>query len=161
MRQRLVQQVGRLDFSPEDLVGRTSRSGAFKTLFAAMRVDNAKDWKSQLQISPKHQGGSDRVEYHHVFPKAFMKKARPDLEQREIDDLANLAFIGADTNKEIRDKAPAAYAKKYPAELLTIQLVDLGGGLDVPEEFEKFIAKRRSAIAARLNEYLGVQPSKS
>jgi hypothetical protein len=157
LRQRLVQQVGRLDFSADDLVGRTSRSGAFKTLFAALRADNAKDWKSQLQISPKHQGMSDRVEYHHVVPKAFMKKTRPDLEPRDIDDLANLAFIGADTNKEIRDKAPADYAAKYPAELLAIQLIDLTGGLDSPETFEEFVARRRVAIAQRLNEYLGVQ----
>jgi hypothetical protein len=154
--QRLVQQVGRLDFTGNDLIGRTARSGAFKTLFLAFRRDGARDWKTNLQISPKHIGAADKIEFHHIFPKALMRKARPDLESRAVDDIANLAFISAKTNKDIRDRAPSKYAKDYRAKLLSVQLVSFEEGTDEPSGFEKFIGIRRVAIAQRLNEFLGL-----
>ncbi len=103
---QLLRQVGRLDFTAADLVGRTSRSGVFKTMFLLFRDRNAQDWASGLQISPKVKGAADKIEFHHIFPKAYMGRERPDLEARLIDDIANLAFISAKTNKEIRDRAP-------------------------------------------------------
>lgn len=154
--QRLVQQVGRLDFTQADLVGRTSRSGAFKTMFLAFRADGAKDWATNLLISPKLAGKADKIEFHHVFPKAFMKKARPDIDGRDVDDIANLAFISSKTNKDISAKAPADYAKNYSTELLAKQLVILDDTNAVPEAFEKFVEQRRDLIATRLNEFLGV-----
>jgi hypothetical protein len=154
--QRLEQQVGRLHFTPAELVGRTSRSAAFKTLFLAMRSDGARDWKTNLEISPKHSGSADRIEFHHIFPKAFMKKARPNLEAADVDDLANLAFISAKTNKDIRDRAPSEYAADYDTELLAVQLVTFEDGTDDPREFERFLDLRRTAIAERLNRFLGL-----
>jgi hypothetical protein len=35
------------------------------------------------------------------------------------------------------------------------QLVDFSDGLDKAEAFEAFMAKRRTAIAAKLNEFIG------
>jgi len=154
--QRLVNQVGRLDFTVEELVGRSSRSGAFKTLFLAFKQDGARDWATQLAISAKHQGKSDRIEYHHIFPKAFMKTARPDLGRSEIDDFANLAFIGATTNKKIRDHAPSVYRRDFAKTDLELQLLDFGESKDDAANFEAFVKQRRSAIAGRLNRFLGV-----
>lgn len=155
--QRLEQQVGRLDFTPSELIGRTSRSGAFKTLFLAMRLDGARDWKTNLEISPKHGGSADKIEFHHIFPKAFMKRARPDLEVRDVDDFANLAFIGSETNKDIRDRPPSEYAGDYDNELLAVQLVTFVDGTAHPDAFERFIEHRRAAIAERLNRFLGLE----
>lgn len=156
--QRLTNQVGRLDFTAEELVGRSSRSGAFKTLFLAFKQDGATDWATHLAISAKHQGKSDRIEYHHIFPKAFMKNVRPDLGRTEIDDFANLAFIGAATNKKIRDNAPAVYRHNFEPSDLEVQLVDFTHGVK-PSDFEPFIKARRTAIAERLNRFLEVGPS--
>lgn len=158
--QRLVQQVGRLDFTAADLVGRTSRSGAFKTMFLAFRADDAADWSTKLHISPKLAGHADKIEFHHVFPKALMRKARPDVDGRQVDDIANLAFISAKTNKDISAKAPAEYAANYSASLLAKQLVTFADGQDRPEGFEAFVTARREAIAAKLNEFLDtVEPT--
>lgn len=156
--QRLVQQVGRLDFTPSDLVGRTARSGAFKTIFLAFRESGARDWATNLAISPKLAGKSDKIEFHHVFPKACMKKFRSDLDQRDVDDIANLVFISASTNKAIGSKAPSVYAKDYSSELLSKQLVVFS---ELPEDgdpaaFEEFLAKRRELIASKLNKFLDV-----
>ena len=40
---QLLRQVGRLDFTAANLVGRTSRSGVFKTMFLLFRDRNAQD----------------------------------------------------------------------------------------------------------------------
>lgn len=156
---QLLRQVGRLDFTPADLVGRTSRSGVFKTMFLMFRARKARDWASGLQISPKVKGASDKIEFHHIFPKAFMSKERPDLDARLIDDIANLAFISAKTNKEIRDHAPKDYAGDYPAGRLEAQLVTFKDGTGVPEQFERFCENRRAALATEINSFLAIKES--
>lgn len=157
LNKRLVQQVGRLSFTADDLVGRSSRSGIFKTMFLVFRKDKAQDWATSLEISPKHHGKSDVIEYHHIFPKAYLRTLRTDLDPRVIDDLANLAFIGARTNKFISDKAPAQYRHDFPARQLELQQIFLDEGLDQPEAFEQFLTKRRNALVLRINEFLGVE----
>lgn len=153
---RLKQQVGRLDFSVEELVGRTSRSGAFKTMFLAFRKDDARDWSTNLAISPKHSGAADKIEYHHIFPKAYLRKVRPDVPRASVDDIANLAFISGTTNRKISSKPPSEYKKDYPPAVFYAQQIDFEGGLDNPDRFEEFSTHRRKVIANRINKFLGV-----
>lgn len=153
---RLLQQVGRLGFTSEELVGRTSRSGAFKTLFLAFREDHARDWATNLEISPKHSGKADVIEYHHVFPKAYLKQVRSDLERTAVDDMANLAFIGAATNKRIGQRPPAKYKLDFDPTHFAAQQIDFSDGCDEPERYEDFINRRRVMLAARLNRFLQV-----
>jgi hypothetical protein len=54
--EKLRQQVGLLDVSPEELEGRNQRSALFKTMFMAFRAAGAKDWKSNLSIAFDHSG---------------------------------------------------------------------------------------------------------
>lgn len=154
---RLTQQMGRLNFTVDDIVGRTSRSGVFKTMFLAFRQDKAKDWTTSLEISPKHQGKSDSIEYHHIFPKAFLKRERPGMEIRLVDDIANLAFIGARTNKAISDKAPSQYRHEFDQKQMKLQQIDFENGLDNQDRFEDFLIQRRQAIVTRINRFLELQ----
>lgn len=153
--QRLEQQVGRLDFTPSDLVGRTTASGVFKTMFLLFRERGAQDWATSLSISPKHSNKADKIEFHHVFPKAFLKTARSDLTDRDINDLANLAFIGSKTNKSISSKTPGQYRHDYPASAFETQLVRFDEWGDQPGQYEHFLASRRAAIAEALNGFIG------
>ena len=154
--QRLSQQFGRLAFTPEDLIGRNSRSGVFKTMFLAFRAADARDWKTNLKISAKHAGKADAIEYHHVFPKAYLRKVQPHLVSAQVDDIANLAFIGSETNKKITDRAPMEYRRDFSDDVLAAQLVDFSDGRDSEDGFEAFIFQRRAAIASRLNDFIGL-----
>lgn len=153
---RLTQQVGRLDFTVEELAGRTARSGAFKTMFLAFRKDDARDWSTNLAISPKHAGKADKIEYHHIFPKAYLRTVRPDIPPRVVDDIANLAFISGATNRKISAKAPSEYKRDFPQKTFEAQQISLDDGLDLPEHFEDFILKRRQLLALTINSFLGV-----
>lgn len=154
--QRLEQQFGRLEFLPSDLVGRNTQSGVFKAMFLLFKENGADDWATSLRISPKHANSADKIEFHHIFPKAFLKRERKDLQDSDINDIANYAFIGSTTNKQISDKTPAAYRSNYPVPRLEAQLVRFDEWGDDAEDFEKFVQHRRAAIAADLNGYVGL-----
>jgi hypothetical protein len=152
---RLRLQMGRLDITAEELEGRNQRSALFKTMFLAFRDSGAKDWRSNLAIALDHSGSQHRLQFHHIFAKAVLKSSYT---AREADDIANLAFIGGKTNRIISDKAPEIYippliekagASGFEAQCIPTnpELLTLGG-------YKIFLAKRRLAIADRLNEFL-------
>ena len=99
--------MGRLDITPEELEGRNQRSALFKTMFLAFQQAGARDWQTQLAIALNHIGSAHQLQFHHIFPKALLK--RNGYGTREIDDIANLAFIGGRANRRISDKAPVDY----------------------------------------------------
>jgi len=154
---RLRLQVGRLDVAPDELEGRTQRSALFKTMFLAFRDAGAKDWRSNLTIALDHRGSQHRLQFHHIFPKAALKSAYTG---READDIANLAFIGGKTNRQISDKPPSQYfppiiEKSGPAAFQA-QCIPTDSALLGVEGYMSFLAKRRIAVSQRLNELLGV-----
>ncbi len=110
---RLRLQMGRLDIAPEELEGRNQRSALFKTMFLAFRDAGARDWNSNLAIALGHRGAQHRLQFHHIFPKAVLKSSYTS---READDIANLAFIGGKSNRQISDKAPEIYFPGYIAK---------------------------------------------
>jgi len=154
LQNRLVQQVGRLDFASSDLEGRSVNSGAFKTMFLMYKDDGARDWATHLPISAKHSGKSDAIEFHHIYPQAMLKEERKDLVPTQINDIANMAFIGAETNKHIGKRPPADYKHDFEPQALELQQVIIPDGSGHSSDFEQFITSRRQAIAERLNRFL-------
>ena len=156
--ERLATQVGRLDITPSELIGRNAQSGLFKTMFLAFKADGAKDWNTNLEISINHSGKQDKLQFHHIFPTAYMKKQSKLMDLPSTDDIANLAFIGGKTNREISDKAPIDYLKKIldgpSAEQLKKQAIPTNPDLLKPESFAQFLVLRRELIAERLNKFL-------
>lgn len=154
--ERLRQQVGRLDITPEELEGRNQRSALFKTMFLAFRADGAKDWQSQLTIALDHGGKQHRLQFHHIFPKALLKG---QVEGRLADDISNLAFIGGGTNRRISDKPPAEYLRTLVERLgeapFAAQAIPIDASLLAVSAYQEFLAERRRRIAISLNQFLG------
>jgi hypothetical protein len=157
--ERLVVQVGRLEITPSELIGRNAGSGLFKTMFLAFKEDGARDWNTNLAISVNHSGKQDKLQFHHIFPTAYMKKQAQLMDLPSTDDIANLAFIGGKTNREISDKAPAEYLKKILEGDGKVQLENQAIPTDLellkPESYSAFLTLRRKLIAERLNHFLG------
>lgn len=155
---RLRLQVGRLDISPGELEGRNQRSALFKTMFLAFRAAGARDWHSNLAIAMGHRGAQHRLQFHHIFPKALLRRSNHTA--READDVANLAFIGGKTNRQISDKPPRDYFPlligKAGASAFEAQCIPIDPALLGVDGYKNFLAERRKAVGARLNEFLGV-----
>jgi hypothetical protein len=154
---RLRLQVGRLDVTPEELEGRNQRSALFKTLFLAFRAAGAKDWRSQVGISLAHAGAQHRLQFHHIFPKALLRTAGAS--RREIDDIANLCFIGGRTNRQISDRPPSRYFPELLAGagegVFRSQCIPLDPALLETDAYREFLRARRELMAARVNAFLG------
>jgi hypothetical protein len=152
---RLRLQVGRLDVPPEELEGRNQRSALFKTMFLAFRAAGARDWRSNLAIALDHSGASHRLQFHHLFPKAVLKNT---FTAREADDIANLAFIGGKTNRQIGDKLPLQYfpplIERSGLGAFESQCIPTEPTLLGVESYRSFLAERRKAVSRRLNEFL-------
>jgi hypothetical protein len=155
---RLRQQVGRLEIEESDLVARNARSGLFKTMFLVFQRDNAKDWVSKLPISPNHMGKSNKLQFHHIFPKKYLLDTNPHLRKSEVDDIANLAFISGPTNVKISATAPNKYlpeiVKAGEGSILESQCVPLASELWEPGKYEEFLSERRRLISLKMNEFI-------
>jgi hypothetical protein len=157
--ERLRQQAGRLDITPDELEGRNVRSALFKTMFLAFRAAGAKDWTSNLAIAVDHTGTQHKIQFHHIFPKDSLKGSYG---QREVDDIANLAFISGDTNRRIsktkfKDYIPE-FVERIGADQFATQSIPLDEKLRELDAYKTFLAARRSEIAKRLNVYLDHPP---
>lgn len=154
---RVRLQFGRLDITPEDLEGRNQRSSLFKTMFLAFNAAQAKDWRSHLRIALDHAGSQHRLQFHHIFPKALLKKSNRNA--RDADDIANLSFISGKTNRQISDKQPLDYFPEYLANgghaAFHSQCIPTDESMLTIEAYDDFRKTRRQAIADRLNEFLG------
>jgi len=153
---RLRNQVGLLEINPEELSGRNQRSALFKTMFLAFRSAGARDWYSNLSISLDHSGAQHKLEFHHIFPKALLRKA--GYQPRDADDISNLAFIAGKTNRRISDKAPEKYLPPLVAEIgrevFEAQQIPLEEHLLETSSYKEFLCARRQLIAARINAYI-------
>lgn len=151
----LRQQFGRLDVTPDDLQGRNQRSGLFKTMFLVFQHDGAKDWNSNLRIALNHQGRLHKLQFHHIFPKAVLRER---YKSREVNDIANLAFVGGRTNRGISDKAPNVYfskvIEKQGSEPFESQAIPTASDFLSVDAYPKFLAERRRLVADRINQYL-------
>lgn len=151
---QLKVQVGRLDISPEEIEGRNQRSAIFKTMFLAFRDAGAKDWYSDLKISISHKGVSHRLQFHHIFPKNILVG---HYTSREIDDVANLAFIGGKTNRRISDKTPSEYfpriIESHGEDVFKAQCIPTDPRLLNQSSYKEFLAARCQCISERLNQF--------
>ena len=151
----LVAQVGRLSVEPGDFINRKSSSPIFRTAFMAFESLGAKDWKNSLAISKLLSGSSYRLEVHHIFPRDRLKGI---YEPREIDDIANFAFISAGTNSWIRARKPSIYVPDFIQErgedIFSSQCVPTEPALLEIEAYPDFLAKRRQMMADALNKFL-------
>lgn len=153
---RLRLQVGRLDIAPEELEGRNQRSALFKTMFLAFRDAGAKDWKSNLAIALDHKGATHKLQFHHIFPKALLRK---HYTAREADDIANLSFISGKTNRQILAKPPKTYFPEYieksGKKAFDAQCIPTDPALLDVADYKSFLIERRRLISERLNRFLG------
>jgi hypothetical protein len=156
--ERINLQFGRLDVTEAEISGKTSNGGYFKAMYLAFKEDEAKDWVTNLEISTKHSGAEDKLQFHHIFPKAFLRENYSELSNSQINDVANLAFIGAKTNQQIGSKAPVKYlSKMFPdgnylaleSQAIPTDLAFLG-----TDNYEAFIQRRRELVVKRINTLL-------
>jgi hypothetical protein len=151
-------QLGRSLVDAADLVGRGKRSALFPMAYLALKARGAKDWRSQLELSLSHQGRDHSIEYHHIFPRKYLRDA--DYEPDQINEIANMAFIAGGTNRSLSTKPPSDYLKeiveKHGKQALEAHCIPTDPALWEIAQFPMFLEYRRAALARAINDFIDI-----
>src|SRR3989442_2418653 len=108
-----------------------------------------------MALSQDVVGEDHQVEIHHIFPKALLKERGE--RRKDIDEIANLAFLMARPNKQINKREPLEYlseiADEHPDRLIA-QSVPMERRLWTLDKFQDFLAARRQLLAKTVTDLL-------
>ena len=93
---------------------RTSRSyiKAILSIFAGLKPLSFED-NSEVMIDNSWLQRSNSRNYHHFFPKSYLKKTKPDLDKFFVNHIINITIIDSHSNLKIKTKAPSKYISDY------------------------------------------------
>ena len=144
--------------SVKALEDKGANSGFFNLLFISALSRDAKDWKDHLALASDEINPKFKIEYHHFFPQAYMRKRK--VKKQDYNSISNFAFISAEVNKIISDRSPDDYIRdeslQISEERLTEQLLPIDVKLWKPENFQDFLAARAKLQVQELNQMLGL-----
>lgn len=116
-------------------------------------VKIANDWLKQ----------ANSKNYHHFFPRAYMRKHHPEVEDWRVNHIANITIVDDFLNKRsIRDRAPSRYMAEFKAmnpahideamETHLIALSEESGVFD--DDYEAFFRYRMTRFHEELRQRL-------
>ncbi len=124
---------------------------AFLLLMAQYKpIDLVKNSKIDLGIALSEY---NRKEFHHVFPKAFLKKLK--FSDNEINDILNFCFLPSDSNKSISEHSPSHYFKNivYQPKLKLIlesNLLPIDLSIYQKNDFKRYLNERANGILSKI-----------
>lgn len=116
------------------------------------RMGSAKDWGAGIELKANMLGKLNKLEVHHIFPKAQLyklKHARP-----EVNALANFCFQTKQTNLAISDRLPEEYFPEFEAKhpgVLASQWIPMDSELWKIQNYRDFLEARKELLATEAN----------
>jgi hypothetical protein len=152
----LERQFGRFHIEVGDIALRGRSSSLFSLAYLALKELGATDWMTGLGLSLSLQGRQHLIQHHHIFPKSLLRNA--GYETAEINEIANMAFIGGRTNIRISNKKPSDYlpviVEDQGATALERQLVPTDPNLWALEKYQDFLGIRRQKLVDVMNAFI-------
>jgi hypothetical protein len=153
---KLLEQLrlwhGGLRAEPGHFTGWSLGARFYPVLYLLTRMGEARDWGTGLPLKSSLLGKMNKLEVHHIFPKAQLYKRK--LKRPEVNALANFCFLTKDTNLDISDRLPEEYfpkiEKAHPGALAS-QWIPTDPALWKIDRFREFLEARKALLAAELN----------
>lgn len=124
----------------------------YPVLYMLTRMGEARDWGSGLQLRATLLGKMNKLEVHHIFPKAQLYKR--NFRRADVNALGNFCFLTKDTNLDIRDRLPSVYFPEiedaHPG-VLASQWIPTDPKLWEIDNFLEFLEARKALLAAEVN----------
>ena len=124
----------------------------YPVLYMLTRMAEARDWGTGLPLKSSLLGRMNKLEVHHIFPRARLYEA--DYSRAEVNALANFCFLTKDTNLAISDRRPEAYFPEIEAAhpgALASQWIPDDPALWRVEAFRDFLEARKVLLAEAAN----------
>jgi len=153
---KLLEQLrlwhGGLRAEPGHFTGWSLGARFYPVLYLLTRMGESKDWGTGLPLKSSLLGKMNKLEVHHIFPKAQLYKLKH--KRPEVNALANFCFQTKQTNLEISDRLPAEYfpvlEARHPGGLAS-QWIPADPKLWKVENYREFLDERRKLLAAETN----------
>ncbi len=136
-------------------VKRTPAQNYYRLLLILTRRCGAQDLGSGVTLSFHQMGELSSLQTHHIFPVKLLRQN--NIPDKQIHQLANLAFVLQGTNLRIGAKAPADYLPNlemtHPG-VLKSQWIPENPRLWKVEAYDRFLEERRKLLAEAANGFL-------
>jgi hypothetical protein len=157
---QIIDQRGRIEVKGDDLEGRGVRHPLYRMAFILAKAHGAIDWSNGAPLVIPY-GKSYQIHRHHIFPRSVLYDELYDsdnhLHRKIVNEIANRAFLTAQTNLHISDRLPEEYFPEveelYPGALVK-QFIPMNPELWKLENYPQFLAARRELIACKINEFM-------
>jgi hypothetical protein len=157
---QIIDQRGRIELKSSDLEGRGTQHPLYRMTYILTKSHGAMDWFNGAPIGKTH-GKAYRIHSHHIFPQSLLYKNGYDpenhLHRQIVNEIANHAFLTAETNRHLGDQLPEVYLyqveENYPGAL-TKQFIPMDPRLWQIKNFEDFLQARRQLITQKINEFM-------
>jgi hypothetical protein len=149
--------IKKFDVDTVDIAYKNKNSAFFSMLYFIMRQQKLQDWQTGLSLINNTSGKYQIKQHDHIFPQSLLKKE--NYENREINEISNIAFLSELTNIRKSNKSPSEYFKKevipkWGVEALTSQLIPTDESLWEMKNYRHFLEFRHEAIANYMNEFM-------
>ena len=154
---KLLEQLrlwhGGLQVEPGHFTGWSLGARFYPVLYLLTRMGLACDWGTGLPLKASLLGKMNRLEVHHIFPKAQLYKE--NYKRPEVNALGNFCFLTKDTNLNITNRLPEEYfpevEKAHPGALAS-QWIPMETALWQVENFREFLEARKVMLATEVNQ---------
>ena len=146
---------GSLRVEPGHFTGWSLGARFYPVLYMLARMGESRDWGTGLHLKADLLGKMNRLEVHHIFPKAQLYKR--NYYRSEVNAVANFCFLTKDTNLNISDQLPEIYfpkiEQKHPGALAS-QWIPMDQTLWKIENYREFLEARKILLAEETNKRL-------
>jgi hypothetical protein len=152
---QLRQNRGDLNLSPSDFMGWSKGARFYPLLYMMTRVCKARDLDTGVELSSYLLGKLNRLQIHHVFPRALLYKHK--YTRPEVNAIANFTFLTQETNLLISDRDPVEYLEEFSGKhpgVIESHWIPMDKKLWKVENYRDFLDKRRELLAKAANEFL-------
>ena len=143
---------GSLLVEPGHFTGWSLGARFYPVLYLLTRMGEARDWGTGLALKANMLGKMNKLEVHHIFPKAQLYKR--DFLRPQVNALANYCFLTKDTNLTISAELPEVYFPKieeaHPGALAS-QWIPNDPELWKVYNYLEFLEARKALLAAEVN----------
>ena len=157
----ILRERGRVVLEASDLDGAGISSAVARLSRIVARARDGRDWFTGIPLYDRAVGrrNGHEEERHYIFARSVLNRSgfNGGGNTREINELANRAFLSQRAERKIRASEPAGYLpvveERQPGALLA-QSVPMDRELWDPERFLDFLDARRRMLARAMNEFV-------
>ena len=146
------------EFTPDQFLETGSGRNSVQRLMVYLLAyaNDAKDWHTNGYRIRAEARGAYSPEWHHIFPRKWLRDNVRNIDNKLIDSVANMAVISAQANGRIAAKSPKEYfaeLKLAPLGVLKQQAIPDPRAV-TPGQYRRWLKSRAELLAAESNKYL-------